>query len=360
MECAAIRSYHPSSLLLKQVLGNGREERWKFVEEVFKSQVEPIYGMSQGTLGKVLDGTYRCRILCSKEIPLGVLIYDKNLSRSRGCLEIKALHVTEPESEDKPLSSYILNGVINDAKCFNARSISIIIPNRQVEAIHFFTQRSFNIISTDEQENSLLERTLENNYKQEQTKENPVVFNQQKRKWEEFEKKPTTQREPFRIPIPGQEQDAKRRRVSYPPSSIPNNQPWNQIGQSQLTSSTIKRKYLYQIIDGIKTIEGRINTGMFKKLKETQEIQFFCQNEKVICKIAKLNCYPSFPEMLREEGYKKCIPEVGSVEKAIAEYASIPGYTERAEKNGVVAIHLQVIKYWKTQDGSWVFVHSSS
>ena len=49
--------------------------------------------------------------------------------------------------------------------------------------------------------------------------------------------------------------------------------------------------------------------------------------------------------MLVSEGFKKLIPTARSLEDAVAEYNRIPSYPERARRNGINAIRLEVESY---------------
>lgn len=104
--------------------------------------------------------------------------------------------------------------------------------------------------------------------------------------------------------------------------------------------ATLKNVYLNQIKSGQKTIEGRINSGMFLRVQEGDKFRFFSNNDEVNCTITKINKYKSFAEMLQAEGYKKCLPNVSTLEAAVKAYSVIPGYDERASRSGVLALHI--------------------
>lgn len=110
---------------------------------------------------------------------------------------------------------------------------------------------------------------------------------------------------------------------------------------------TLKKMYVHQIQSGQKTIEGRINNGMFKNLKVNQNIRFFYfqdQKDDAVCKIKDIKYYRTFKEMLEIENFKKCIPDAIDLQSAINAYDVIPGYKERSRKFGVVAIYLELLK----------------
>lgn len=112
-------------------------------------------------------------------------------------------------------------------------------------------------------------------------------------------------------------------------------------------SATLMKKYIHQIRDGGKTIEGRINTGMFLRFKAGETVRFFYTSnpsDDVTCRIVKVAAFSNFPEMLEKEGFQKCLTDIRTLSEAIRIYDNIPGYKEKAARFGVLAIHLEVIK----------------
>lgn len=111
--------------------------------------------------------------------------------------------------------------------------------------------------------------------------------------------------------------------------------------------ATLKPFYLRPIKSGLKTIEGRINNGMFKFVKEGDTIRFFNHEDSVMCTVEKVKKYASFPAMLQAERIQSCLPEITdadpkvALERAINIYHSISGYEKRAAQHGVLAIHIK-------------------
>ena len=110
---------------------------------------------------------------------------------------------------------------------------------------------------------------------------------------------------------------------------------------SQEHSITLKYKYINQILAGEKTVEGRINKGFVHHLKQGDTIRFYCQSNSATCRITKIERFNTFYEMLEKCGYKNCVPDERSLESADRLYHSIPGYTQRAARFGVAAIHIE-------------------
>jgi ASC-1-like (ASCH) protein len=110
--------------------------------------------------------------------------------------------------------------------------------------------------------------------------------------------------------------------------------------------TTLKKQYIKLIQSGQKTIEGRINSGMFKAFREGDRVRFFytqSPHDDALCLIKKVTRYKSFDEMLRAEGFKKCLPDVYSLDAAVRVYDNIPGYAEKARQFGVLAIEIEKI-----------------
>ncbi len=107
---------------------------------------------------------------------------------------------------------------------------------------------------------------------------------------------------------------------------------------------TLRQPYIKQIKSGAKTIEGRIDRGLFANIKVGDRINFYCNNDDVNCTITKKIKYNSFNEMLSAEGYKKCLPEASSYEEASKIYKNIPGYEAPAKTHGVLALGVKAIK----------------
>jgi len=106
---------------------------------------------------------------------------------------------------------------------------------------------------------------------------------------------------------------------------------------------TLKKQYIHMIQDGRKTVEGRINSGMFRGYKKDDLVRFFCQQADVTCKIEDAIPYKSFEEMLEAEGVGSCIPGIHKVSDGVRAYHQIPGYEQKAKQHGVVAFRLRVI-----------------
>ncbi|CAE7536471.1 unnamed protein product [Symbiodinium natans] len=103
----------------------------------------------------------------------------------------------------------------------------------------------------------------------------------------------------------------------------------------------IMRKYLEQIRRGQKTVEGRINSGQFRRYREGDMVTFINQNQRVPCRITGIQVYWSFKEMLEGEGVGNCLADVSDVDVGVDIYHRIPSFEQRARQSGILAIRLQ-------------------
>jgi ASC-1-like (ASCH) protein len=142
--------------------------------------------------------------------------------------------------------------------------------------------------------------------------------------------------------------------TDYAPGGIPKVQSSKAIAEGKDLLERAKREtrdhiplkmiYLRMILDGRKTIEGRINNGPFKKLQAGAFIRFHCQGTEAYCQVLKVNRYGSFREMLEKEGVHPCLPDVRSLQEGVTIYDKIPGYADKAKQHGVLAIHIRLLR----------------
>lgn len=99
----------------------------------------------------------------------------------------------------------------------------------------------------------------------------------------------------------------------------------------------VQEPYATYILNGTKTVEGRLNKGKFA---EAQVGDHVLLNESVNFLIVAKTAYLSFKEMIESEGLKNVIPNVETVDSAVQVYYKF--YTSEQEKEfGVVALKLQ-------------------
>jgi ASC-1-like (ASCH) protein len=101
----------------------------------------------------------------------------------------------------------------------------------------------------------------------------------------------------------------------------------------------LKYIYLKAIEEEKKTVEGRLNKGLFARLKVDDVIIFHCNDKQITVKITEINHYNTFREYLETEGLENCLPGVKTVSDGIEVYRQ--WYSEEDEKlYKVVAIRV--------------------
>ncbi len=95
--------------------------------------------------------------------------------------------------------------------------------------------------------------------------------------------------------------------------------------------------FLQYIENGKKKAEGRIATNYIKNFKNGDLLKLESFHEYVICKVIYMNFYPSFEEMLNNEGLKNMLPFVDTILDGIKIYQDFPG-ASRVTKLGCCAI----------------------
>jgi ASC-1-like (ASCH) protein len=94
--------------------------------------------------------------------------------------------------------------------------------------------------------------------------------------------------------------------------------------------------YYTYIVNGEKTIEGRLNKGKFSRMQVGDHLLI---NNGSKFKIERRNNYDSFLEMVKEEGVENVVPDKKEIEEAANVYYNF--FTAEQEREfGVVAIEV--------------------
>mmetsp|Transcript_30204 Transcript_30204/g.66013 ORF Transcript_30204/g.66013 Transcript_30204/m.66013 type:complete len:317 (-) Transcript_30204:149-1099(-) len=105
----------------------------------------------------------------------------------------------------------------------------------------------------------------------------------------------------------------------------------------------LKMQYLGMILDGSKTVEGRINTGMPAQCRKNDSILFFSGDTCCLTKVTDKMQFPTFREMLSHYTIKSCLPDFkGDLDAAEKLYRSFPGYAEKEARFGVLGLELRL------------------
>lgn len=96
------------------------------------------------------------------------------------------------------------------------------------------------------------------------------------------------------------------------------------------------------IIRGHKTIEGRLNKGIFKKIEHNEVILLCTKTQNCKVKIIKIDQFNNFKDMLVDNNLKKTLPNIDSVKNGVIHYNKI--YSEKnILKYGVLGLHMMLI-----------------
>jgi ASC-1-like (ASCH) protein len=100
------------------------------------------------------------------------------------------------------------------------------------------------------------------------------------------------------------------------------------------------------ILLGIKTIDGRKNSGRFKDIKIGDIIKW--ENNDfmyriVLTRVERISKYKTFKEYLEQDGLEQSLPGISDIEYGLSVYYKY--FTkEDEEKFGVVAIKIKIVK----------------
>jgi ASC-1-like (ASCH) protein len=118
----------------------------------------------------------------------------------------------------------------------------------------------------------------------------------------------------------------------------------------------VQPRYFNLILQGQKTVEGRVAREKYLSLRPGDAIQFLTQethldqkllSEPMIYKtldarVVSLEKFNSFSDMLSFYGLKNCLPGVKSLSEGVSIYHGFPGYESDAKSMGAVGIEIEI------------------
>ena len=100
----------------------------------------------------------------------------------------------------------------------------------------------------------------------------------------------------------------------------------------------MQEPYRSLVINGKKTVEGRLNKGKFASIK-TGDI-LMLEQEKIQFEVIKKSIYLNFKTMIEKEGLSNVLPDKNNIKEATNVYYEF--YTKEQEKEyGVLAIKIK-------------------
>lgn len=351
---------------LETISKKNDDSKFNAMKNIFDSIIIPSNGESGRRLWKKIeagtDQTIGSRLLYADGKMVGISVYKRRKGEkleNRGLknpYSIKALTTTNSSAKDKDMLLKMTLQLLSEQH--RADAVYIKIPEEKNQDAAYFVGKGFQELPSSSKKTCTLfikrlqtlptsKKTVEIDSHEKRKREVEERLPENKKiRTEKFQEiksseiggapkiKPEWPGKPIPIPPPGQQEGSPFGYIASTPKRKDN---------VKLTSTTIKKQYLDFIKKGTKTIEGRICSGMFYNIKVGEQIQFINGNEKVICDVIGVEKYKTFKAMLETEGVGNCLPDISSLEKGVAIYNTIPGYSERAAKSGVVAIKIRVV-----------------
>lgn len=101
--------------------------------------------------------------------------------------------------------------------------------------------------------------------------------------------------------------------------------------------------YMTFIEEGKKTIEGRVGTSYYTKIISGDVVCFHNRTKKIWCEIIRTRLYPTFKDMLENEGLKNMLPQANSIEEGVQIYRRFPSFVDKERIFGAYAIEVKFI-----------------
>ncbi len=279
-------------------LANCKQEKLPLVKKIFSDVMSPHYGEQTALIQDIEARKDRkTEILSYNKQAVGCIIYKRELNGDKQ-LEITLSALANPEDAAKGYRSKLVERIEEIAKEQRAEAIVYKLPVKLVDHVKYFEHKGFAKTAIEGTQECLLTKQLE-----------------QKRR---------------RVASPVKQ--------AAPPPRQQEPQPIRQqVRQNELT---LKNQYIDPIRRGTKTVEVRINSGGPRNFKTGETLRLFSGQNSVTSTISKIERFASFRELLTATDYKICVPDARNLDDAVRIYESIPNYTQRANQNGVLAIHL--------------------
>ena len=104
----------------------------------------------------------------------------------------------------------------------------------------------------------------------------------------------------------------------------------------------IKEYPLNKIISGDKTIECRLNKGLFKNIIINEMIMLSSKNKQCKVKIINIERFNNFNDLFYHNDIKNVLPGINTIDRGIEHYNKL--YSSKKILNfGVLALHIELI-----------------
>lgn len=92
---------------------------------------------------------------------------------------------------------------------------------------------------------------------------------------------------------------------------------------------------------GLKTIETRAATIKFRNIKKGDTLVFLCDKERFNKEVIEVKHFKSIDNMAKNLDIKKVMPQISSLKEMKAVYYCFPGYQEKINKFGLIAVRFK-------------------
>lgn len=105
-----------------------------------------------------------------------------------------------------------------------------------------------------------------------------------------------------------------------------------------LVFNKINKEIFEMLRDGRKRIETRAATSKYQGIEKGEIITFSCSGERFEKEVKKVTHFTSIDELLKKYKPTDINPTRKTKEEIIEMYHSFPGYKEKIEKEGIIAV----------------------
>lgn len=127
------------------------------------------------------------------------------------------------------------------------------------------------------------------------------------------------------------------------------------VYKSNIYSVSCFEPYMTFIEQGKKTVEGRVGTSYYTKIKPKDVVCFHNKTKEIWCEIIRTSSYPTFKAMLEQEGLKNMLPQANSIEEGVEIYRKFPSFAEKERIFGAFALEVKFINLEKLKQQANTF-----
>ena len=105
----------------------------------------------------------------------------------------------------------------------------------------------------------------------------------------------------------------------------------------------VHRRTFDLIREGKKKIETRAGNPEYFQIREGDNIEFSCGDEKIIKRVKKISHYKNLDDLFTVYKPYEINSEVSSYDETRKRYATFPGYEQRIKEYGILVFELEEI-----------------